>query len=109
MFARVEIIFQERRAILVPSDAIIRRGEATVLFVVRDDTVVERRVRTGYVEGGRSEIVEGLTTGESIVTAGQQGLREGMKVRTASGGSGEQRAPGSQQPSPVATPGVPRP
>lgn len=82
MFARATVVFDERQAIVVPSDAIVRRGEATVVFVVKDDTVEERMVRIGYIEESRSEIVEGLRAGEAIVTAGQQGLRDGMKVRT---------------------------
>jgi hypothetical protein len=74
------------------------------VFVVKDDTVEERAVTIGYVEGSRSEIVEGLTAGEAIVIAGQQGLRDGMKVRTGSGPPGG--PPGQPVPSgPPASPG----
>jgi len=100
MFARATIVFDERQAIVVPSDAIVRRGEAAVMFVVKDETVEERTVRVGYIEGSRSEIIEGLSAGEAIVTTGQQGLRDGMKVRT---GSGQER------PAPATSPGAPRP
>lgn len=94
MFARVTIVFNERQALVVPSDAVVRRGEAAVVFVLKEDeSVEERTVRVGYVEGNRSEIVEGLTAGESIVTAGQQGLRDGMKVRTGAGGPGPSPQP----------------
>ncbi len=92
MFARVTIVFDERQAIVVPSDAAVRRGDVSVVFVLKDDTVEERPVRVGYVEGSRSEIVEGLSAGETIVTLGQQGLRDGMKVRTGSGAP-EQKKP----------------
>lgn len=94
MFARVTIVFDERQALVVPSDAVVRRGEAAVVFVLKEDeSVEERTVRVGYVEGNRSEIVEGLSAGESIVTAGQQGLRDGMKVRTGAGGPGPSPQP----------------
>lgn len=94
MFARVTIVFDERQALVVPSDAVVRRGEAAVVFVLKEDeSVEERTVRVGYVEGNRSEIVEGLTAGESVVTAGQQGLRDGMKVRTGAGGPGPSPQP----------------
>ncbi len=111
MFARATIVFDERQAIVVPSDAIVRRGEAAILFVVKDDTVEERTVRVGYIEGSRSEVVEGLSGGEAVVTTGQQGLRDGMKVRT---GSGQERpapgaSPGTSQPAPATSPGAPRP
>ncbi|MDI6772944.1 MAG: efflux RND transporter periplasmic adaptor subunit [bacterium] len=91
MFARATIVFDERQAIVVPSDAMVRRGDDSVVFVLKDDTVEERPVRVGYVEGSRSEIVEGLSAGETIVTLGQQGLRDGMKVRTGSGTPGQQK------------------
>jgi multidrug efflux pump subunit AcrA (membrane-fusion protein) len=94
MFARATIVFDERQAIVIPSDAIVRRGDAAVVFVVKDDTVEERAVTIGYVEGNRSEIKDGLSAGESIVTVGQLGLRDGMKVRTGSGGSPGAPAPG---------------
>ncbi len=85
MFARVTVVFDERQAVVIPSDALVRRGDASVLFVVKSDTVEERLVRVGHVEGDRSEIVEGLRAGEAIVTTGQQGLRDGMKVRIGAG------------------------
>lgn len=88
MFARATVVFDERQALVIPSDAIVRRGDAAVVFVVKDETVEERAVKIGYVEGSRSEIVEGLDAGEAIVVTGQQGLRDGMKVRTGSGPPG---------------------
>jgi RND family efflux transporter MFP subunit len=104
MFARATTVFDARQAIVIPSDAIIRRGDATVVFVVQGDTVAERPVRLGYVEGSQSEVVEGLRGGETIVILGQQGLRDGMTVRVGGGpGSG---APGQSEP--AARPGGPR-
>jgi len=100
MFARATIIFDERQAIVVPSDAIVRRGQATVVFVVKNDTVEERPVRVGYVDGSRTEVAEGLSAGEAIVTVGQLGLQDGMKVRTGSG---------PERPTRTASPGGKRP
>ncbi|MDR7418218.1 MAG: efflux RND transporter periplasmic adaptor subunit [Armatimonadota bacterium] len=108
MFARATVVFDERQAVVIPSDAIVRRGDATVVFTVKGDTVEERTVKIGYVEGSQSEIVEGLTPGEAIVTAGQQGLRDGMQVRTGSGGPGG-GPPGSPEQSGPAGPPVPSP
>ncbi len=100
MFARVTVVFDERQAIVIPTDAIIRRGDAAVVFTVKDDTVEERAVRTGYVEGSSSEIIEGLSAGETLVIFGHQGLRDGMKVRTSSGGErpASSPSPGGKKP-----------
>ncbi len=112
MFARTAVVFDERQAIVVPSDSVIRRGEATVVFVLHEDeTVEERPVRTGHVEGNRTEIVEGIAGGETFITTGQLGLRDGMKVRTSSGSPGSGGpAGGTSQPGPAQpTPGQQRP
>ncbi|MDR7482399.1 MAG: efflux RND transporter periplasmic adaptor subunit [Armatimonadota bacterium] len=127
MFARATVVFDERDTIMVPSDAIVRRGETTVLFVMKSATTVEeRRIRVGYVDGSRSEVLAGLKAGEVIVIAGQQGLRDGMEVRTGAGqpgggpgggpsgpggapatGTPATRAPA--RPDPTPEPGSPRP
>jgi multidrug efflux pump subunit AcrA (membrane-fusion protein) len=109
MFARATVVFDERQAIVIPSDAIVRRGEAAVVFVVKGDTVEERPVGIGYVEGGRTEIVEGLASGEAVVVAGQQGLRDGMKVRTGSGPPGPPGGPPGQTAPPSPGGGSSRP
>ncbi|HET8679780.1 MAG TPA: efflux RND transporter periplasmic adaptor subunit, partial [bacterium] len=100
MFARATVVFEERQALMIPSEVIVRRGDASVIFVVKDQTVEERTVRIGSVEGSRSEILEGLRAGETIVTFGQQGLRDGMRVRTGAGG---------ERPAPAASPRRTRP
>ncbi len=107
MFARATMVFDARQAIVIPSDVIVRRGESTVVFVVQGDTVAERSVSLGYIEGSQSEVVEGLRAGEMIVTLGQQGLRDGMTVRVGGGpGSGApgQNGPAARPEGPRATP-----
>jgi multidrug efflux pump subunit AcrA (membrane-fusion protein) len=106
MFTRSTVVFNERQTLMIPSEVLIRRGETTVVFVVKNDTVEERAVRVGYVEGSRSEILEGLSANETIVTLGQQGLRDGMRVRTGTDREQPSRQqPGRQQPAPAASPG----
>jgi HlyD family secretion protein len=115
MFARTTVVFDARQALVIPSDAIIRRGETVVVFVVKDGVVEERAVKIGHIVGGRSEIVEGLRPGDAVVTAGQQGLRDGMTVTTGRPGGPAGGAPGGppeqgrNQPRQNQTPGAPRP
>jgi membrane fusion protein (multidrug efflux system) len=96
MFARATVVFDERAAVMIPSDVLVRRGDAPVVFVFKDGKVEERTVRLGHVQGDQSEVLEGLRAGEQIVVAGQQGLRTGMTVRTGTG---------SRQPAPGPSPG----
>ena len=69
-------------AVNVPSKALeIERGGAYI-YVVRPDSVVERRfVETGPETGNNVIIERGLSPDEKIVTEGFHKLRHGMKVR----------------------------
>ncbi len=45
------------------------------------DNVAERRlIRTGYAEGGRVEVLDGLSESDVFVIVGQTSLRNGSKV-----------------------------
>ncbi len=68
-------------AISVPAKAVeIERGGAYI-YVVRPDSVVERRfVETGPEAGNNIIIERGVAAGENIVTEGFHKLRHGMKV-----------------------------
>lgn len=63
---------QARQALLVPSSAVIRTGQRTVVIAVRPDGGFEPRdVTLGAAVGERQEIASGLTEGERVVASGQ--------------------------------------
>ncbi|PUE10086.1 efflux RND transporter periplasmic adaptor subunit [Limnohabitans sp. T6-20] len=89
MFARVNAVFGTRdKALVVPEEAIVPQGGRT--FVVKivpgdtPDTLVTQRVvvKVGLRQPGKVEILEGLSEGDSVVTAGHQRLqKDGTTVR----------------------------
>ena len=82
-FTRVRVLKDIRTdAVSVPSKALeIERGGAYV-YIVRPDSVVERRfVETGPETGNNTVIERGVASGEKIVTEGYHKLHHGMKVR----------------------------
>ena len=82
-FTRVKVLKDVlTNAVNVPSKALeIERGGAYI-YVVRPDSVVERRfVGTGPETGNNVIIERGLSPDEKIVTEGFHKLRHGMKVR----------------------------
>jgi len=81
MFARAEVTLLTRDGILIPSEAVLEEGGAAAVFVVEGGTARRRPVETGYFQGALIEIRQGLRAGETIVVAGQQGLRDGAAVR----------------------------
>jgi RND family efflux transporter MFP subunit len=79
-----------RRGVVVPRDALLRHPDGRVTVWVVDGrgegkdgtaTVSEHRVRPGRAFDGRVEILEGLEAQSPVVLRGNEGLREGQRVR----------------------------
>jgi Cu(I)/Ag(I) efflux system membrane fusion protein len=59
-------------ALTVPTESVIKTGTRSFVIVADDDTHFRpTRVRVGGEQGGRSEILEGLTLGQNVVASGQ--------------------------------------
>ncbi len=62
----------QERALTVPSESVIKTGMRSFVIVADDDTHFRpTRVRVGAEQAGRSEILEGLTLGQNVVSSGQ--------------------------------------
>jgi len=72
--------------VLVPTSAVVHEGEETAVFVVENQMAKRREVKTGLESDDRVEIVSGVTTGEMVITSGQNGLPDGAKVTLAARG-----------------------
>jgi RND family efflux transporter MFP subunit len=80
-FARAVINVAKSDGLGVPSSAILNQNDVQTVQVVKDGKVETRRVRTGLVGGGKTEIIEGLAEGEQVVTRSGTLLRDGDAVR----------------------------
>lgn len=103
MFLQAELVTGARSALTVPEAAVIARGPTQHVFVLDEQqaeqqapppdtdapqsqrngspSVRRQQVKTGVRRQGWVEITSGLSAGQPVVTAGQQGLRDGAKVR----------------------------
>lgn len=64
------------RAILVPSDAVVKIDQAACVFIAKNDSVFEcRKIETGITEGGMVEIRSGVKEGEHVVAKGAFSLK----------------------------------
>lgn len=86
LFGRVDILHDVRKDVpVIPRSALIKEDEQTFVFVVGDDNNVSRRlIHTGYEQNGEIEVVDGVSDGESVVTAGKGSLSDGSKVEVVS-------------------------
>ena len=87
-FTRVKLLMDVREnAVLIPSKALeIEKGGAYI-YVVKPDSVVERRfVETGPEVDNNVIIERGLATGEMLIVEGYNKVKHGMKVRPVKDG-----------------------
>lgn len=88
-FTRVKLLMDVREdALPIPNKAVeVEKGGAYV-YVVKPDSVVERRyVETGPELDNMIVIERGLEVGESIITEGYHKVKHGMKVNPVTAGS----------------------
>jgi len=84
MFARVRLLTKdERDALVLPEQALVPQGEDQYVFRVVDGKATRTKVETGQRRDGRVEVLKGVAPGETIVTAGQLKLRDGVPVTFA--------------------------
>ena len=65
---------------LVPQAAVRKDGDASYVFVVRQNTVERRAVKTAGTDGDRLEVVAGLKGGDQVVISPPPELTEGMLI-----------------------------
>jgi RND family efflux transporter MFP subunit len=79
---RATLHLDERDGVLVvPSNAVFGAAGAQSVYLVRDGRAERRRVRVGADVDGRTEVIEGLVFGDSVVTTGSALLRDGAALR----------------------------
>jgi multidrug efflux pump subunit AcrA (membrane-fusion protein) len=83
MFGTVSLVTNSRGNIpVIPRSAAINTYGNWIAFVIRDDNTVERRFLTlGLEDETNLEILEGLSVGDNVVSAGQNFLSDGDTVR----------------------------
>ena len=93
MLARVVVIVASGEpSVLVPKDAVVRRGPDEVVFVVSNGQAKAVKVSTGRGWRAFLEISNGaLKPGQQVVTLGNEVLRDGAKVLLGGG-----RGPGAR-------------
>jgi HlyD family secretion protein len=65
---------------LVPQGAVRKDGDSSYVFVVRQDTVERRAIKTGGTDGDRLEVVAGLKGGDQVVISPPEELAEGKLI-----------------------------
>ncbi len=81
MFGRFTIAYEKHAdALVVPAAALIDEDDESAVYVVNDNEVVRRVVRTGVEMNGKVEILAGLSEQDVVVVVGHSNLRDGSRV-----------------------------
>ena len=79
-FGRVAVPVAEAKLLLVPRQAVLKRGQIEAVFVVKENHATLRLVKTGKELDGKIEILSGLETGDPVVTSDASQLSDGQPV-----------------------------
>ena len=79
-YAKVSLPGTGTESLVVPTSAIVTRGQLTAVYVLSEGLLHYRLVRTGATVDGRTEILAGLSPAEIIVTEGVTRARHGARV-----------------------------
>lgn len=72
---------EQHNVLVVPSEAVQAGQQGDYAFVVRPDMTVDvRQVKVGQTVNSQTEVLQGLSAGETVVTDGQVRLVPGTKV-----------------------------
>jgi RND family efflux transporter MFP subunit len=82
-FARVLLPGKGSQSLQIPTSAVVPSGQMDRVFVVEGDRARLRLVRTGPSLDGTTEILSGLSAGETVIIANNRLLTDGQTVRTA--------------------------
>jgi membrane fusion protein (multidrug efflux system) len=85
MFANLELTLKVRdQAVVIPESALVSQQDKTSVWVVgADETARPRPVVIGVRMPGLVEIIQGLQSGEKVITEGTQKVSPGGKVKAS--------------------------
>lgn len=81
LFARLKLIYETRdQALLIPEQAVFFMGQQKFVYRIIEGKAALTPVTTGDRNGGKVEILQGLSAGDQIVVAGMLKIFNGMPV-----------------------------
>lgn len=90
MFVRIQVLLEKiPEAIMVPVNSIITTPEGdSEVFVLEDEKAVKRKLVIGREIEGHVLVLSGLKSGDRVIVAGQEKLKNGASVRAEPAESG---------------------
>jgi membrane fusion protein (multidrug efflux system) len=82
-FVNVKIVKKiHKNVVLLTKDALIYDGGKIFVFIVNEENKASKKaIKTGFEDGARVEVVEGVSDKDRVVTAGKSSLRNNTLVK----------------------------
>ncbi|MFY3139369.1 efflux RND transporter periplasmic adaptor subunit [Achromobacter xylosoxidans] len=87
MFARVQLLFNQDKALVAPEAALSPSGETQYVYRVKDGVAERREVTIGERREGKVEILTGVAAGDQLVVSGLQRVTDGGPVQVVNNGA----------------------
>lgn len=82
MFADIRLVSSSNTgALTIPTQAILDESGKNVVFVVSGDKLQRREITTGIAQEDRTEVISGLSDGETVVVRGKDFVDEDSKFK----------------------------
>jgi membrane fusion protein (multidrug efflux system) len=105
MFARVRLITRDaQNALVIPEQAIVPQGDEQFVFRIADGRAARVKIEVGQRRDGNVEVLKGLAASDTVVTAGQLKIRDGVPVTLAARPTGSDAASSSSPNVPAGNP-----
>ncbi len=105
LFVNIRIVTETRPdAVLIPKRAVVYEGGERYVYAVIDGTATKRRLVAGYEDPSAVEAVSGFDPGTRVIVLGQNGLKDGVKVRDISVPALSAEPVTAENPSPTTAP-----
>lgn len=80
----INLIKNERQALVIPEEALIKRADKNFVFVVQNkegkDIAVETEIKIGARRSGEIEILSGLNEGDQVINHGTVKVKDGAEI-----------------------------
>jgi RND family efflux transporter MFP subunit len=84
-YGKVSFPVGTRSALMVPTNAVVQKGQLTGVYVVDGDGIITYRlVRAGRPYEGNVEVLSGLRADERVVVGGLENVRDGGRIKDIS-------------------------
>ncbi|HHK5548805.1 TPA: efflux RND transporter periplasmic adaptor subunit [Bacillus thuringiensis] len=77
----LQVNLENKTMIAIPSKSIVEKNEDTFIYVEDKGKLHKQNVKKGSIDGNWTEILEGVKTGQKVVTNPSDNIYDGMEVK----------------------------